>query len=163
MPQWTGISPRLRSLKLRIFWNSAPKGKQHARPGQRPGNRRSLKRSAMPVKEAPQLARVLSISQSPVNRILFRPFRARAWLLNVVPGRCPGLICDCPLGATTQRRNIKTCAVGLVWPIPLNDVATGEEFDFLSSFLLPLIGGHLRHLRINLPPLSSVSFGVFRG
>ena len=159
MPQWTGISPRLRILKLRIL-EFRPEGETTCQTRATPWEP-GFQGSACP-ERAPQFSG-LAISQSPVNRILFRPFRARAWLLNVVPGRCPGLICDCPLGATTQRRNIKTCAVGLVWPIPLNDVATGEEFDFLSSFLLPLICGHLRHLRINLPPLSSVSFGVFRG
>ena len=29
------------------FWNSAPKGKQHASPGQRPGNRDSKKGNAL--------------------------------------------------------------------------------------------------------------------
>ncbi len=58
--------------------------------------------SACPVR-APQFSAV-AMSQSHVkNRILFRPFRAGTWLLDVVPGRCPGLICDCPFGATTQK------------------------------------------------------------
>jgi hypothetical protein len=58
--------------------------------------------SARP-ERAPQVSAV-AMSQSHVkNRILFRPFRAGTWLLDVVPGRCPGLICDCPFGATTQK------------------------------------------------------------
>ena len=70
--------------------------------------------SACPVR-APQFSAV-AMSQSHVkNRILFRPFRAGTWLLGVVPGRCPGLICDCPFGATTRRRQHQNLRVGLVW------------------------------------------------
>jgi len=31
---------------------------------------------------------------------LCRPFRARSFLLDVVPGRCPGLVCCSPFGAS---------------------------------------------------------------
>ena len=48
------------------------------------------------------------------NRILYRTFSARAWLLDVVPGRCPGLICDCPFGATTQKAQHQNLRVGLI-------------------------------------------------
>ena len=31
---------------------------------------------------------------------MFRPFRARVPTFGRIPGRCPGLICGCPFGAT---------------------------------------------------------------
>jgi hypothetical protein len=91
--------PSLARFDVALFWNSAPKGKQHASPGQRPGNRDSKKGNALKGRHNSRLLRARS---PPENRILYRTFSARAWLLDVIPGRCPGLICDCPFGATTQ-------------------------------------------------------------
>ncbi len=82
------------------LWNSAPKGKQHASPGQRPG-KRGIQERECPVRA--YKSRLLRARSPPKNRILYRTFSARAWLLDVVPGRCPGPICDCPFGATTQK------------------------------------------------------------
>jgi hypothetical protein len=39
--------PALARFDVALFWNSAPKGKQHASPGQRPGNRDSKEARAM--------------------------------------------------------------------------------------------------------------------
>ncbi len=62
------------------------------------------------------------------DRILFRPFRAGTWLLGVVPGRCPGLICDCPFGATTQRAQlVKNLRGRLVW-----DPRVRQDGDMVS-------------------------------
>ena len=61
-----------------------------------------FQRSACPVR-APQFSAVATSQSHVKNRILYRTFSARAWLLGLFPGRCPGLICDCPFGATTQK------------------------------------------------------------
>src|SRR5439155_24303333 len=53
--------------------------------------------------QRPRLVMVLNLFSSPERAEyngLCRPFRARSFLRNVVPGRCPGLVCCCPFGAS---------------------------------------------------------------
>jgi len=64
-----------------------------------------------------------AMSQSPTkDPILFGPFRARPSVVGVFPGRCPGLIYNCPFGAETQMRNIKTLAWALADIVPCPEV-----------------------------------------
>jgi hypothetical protein len=59
----------------------------------------AIPRNRMPCKGATILGRC-DVAVARENRILFRPVGARVWLVNVFPGRCPGLICDCPFGTS---------------------------------------------------------------
>jgi hypothetical protein len=55
-----------------------------------------FQRKRMPCKGAAILG-YCDVAVPVKNRILFRPHRARTLVVDVFPGRCPGLICDCPV------------------------------------------------------------------
>jgi hypothetical protein len=99
---WTRPGGKWHSPGRRVFVlrgsEFRPEGETTSQPRATPWEPR-FRVSTCPVR-APQIS-AIAMSQSPVkNRILFRPVRARAWLLNVFPGRCPGLICGCPFGTS---------------------------------------------------------------
>jgi hypothetical protein len=55
-----------------------------------------------------------------------RPFQgAEHWMLQF-PGRCPGLICGCPLRGEIRSARLQRGRVGLVWPASLMPVFLGE-------------------------------------
>jgi hypothetical protein len=92
------VPPRLRILMLR-YSEFGPEGETTCQPRATPWEP-GFQRSACPVR-APQFSAVATSQSHAKNRILFRPLRAGTWLLDVIPGRCPGLICDCPFGTST--------------------------------------------------------------
>ena len=89
-------SARLSRFDVTLSWNSAPHGKRHESPGQRPGNRDSEGSACRG--RAPHFSALTTSLSAVKNRILFRPHRARTLVVDVFPGRCPGLICTAPSG-----------------------------------------------------------------
>jgi hypothetical protein len=49
---------------------------------------------------------ILSPERALHGPVMFRPFRAHVSTSNPIPGRCPGLICGCPFGATDKDAGI---------------------------------------------------------
>ena len=90
MWSWTRPGGKWHSPGRRVFVLGGsefrPEGETTSQPRATPWEPRF--RGSVPCKGATSLA--IATSQSPVkNRILFRPVRARAWPLEVVPGQCP--------------------------------------------------------------------------
>ena len=69
-----------------------PEGAKQISPGQRPGDRKPNRPRALKGRDT--------------CRVMFRPFRAQVSASDPLPGRCPGLICGCPFGATDHDAGI---------------------------------------------------------
>src|SRR5579863_6698265 len=73
-------------------WGFCPEGAEQISPGQRPETGKSNRPQALKGRDT--------------GPPMFRPFRAQESTCDPIPGRCPGLICGCPFGATDKDAGI---------------------------------------------------------
>ena len=68
---------------------------------------------------------------------LCRPFRAQVTCRAAHPGRCPGLVCGCPLGAKGRTRHFNACASGWCEELPCRVTGLGKPTGSSAERHLP--------------------------